>query len=319
MEKKRVIRLLIEDHEDVIYWDQDIDKPTLHALVTYINDGLRKKYSTDSFSYMDFENKHYTLDDVVEFERTPIFINIPHRKDIQTFKKVDPRTMKNVFIFKDKDSVRIQKFENLQRNEEFILTLDEIKKQNEENKKLNFDDPILSADLSTKLKIEVKPVEEEQKDSPKFGGNSKANETFGGGSKFMPANNNANPPQQQNKGFLGVDALEPDMKKWGRVPMKNNQEDFIKMNEMNKNPLGKKVELQMYTLDDVKQHNRSGDAWMVINGKVYDVTKYIPYHPGGNKILMGVGKDGTSLYNKYHPWVNANFLLEKYHIGFLKK
>ena len=35
--------------------------------------------------------------------------------------------MKNVYIFKDKDSVRIQKFENLQRNEEFILTLDEIK------------------------------------------------------------------------------------------------------------------------------------------------------------------------------------------------
>jgi len=119
---------------------------------------------------------------------------------------------------------------------------------------LTFDDPILSADLSTKLKIEVKPVEEEQKDSPKFGGgNSKANETFGAGSKFMPANNNANPPQQQAKGFLGVDALEPDMKKWGRVPMKNSQEEFIKMNEMNKNPLGKKVELQMYTLDDVNE------------------------------------------------------------------
>jgi len=37
---------------------------------------------------------------------------------------------------------------------------------------------------------------------------------------------------------------------------------------------------------------------MVINGKVYDVTRYIPFHPGGNKILMGVGKDGTELYSK---------------------
>ena len=37
---------------------------------------------------------------------------------------------------------------------------------------------------------------------------------------------------------------------------------------------------------------------MVINGKVYDVTQYIPFHPGGQKILMGVGKDGTDLFSK---------------------
>jgi len=98
-----------------------------------------------------------------------------------------------------------------------------------------------------------------------------------------------------------------------------SQREFMEIAQMNKNPTGRRVEIQMYTLEDVKKHNRSTDAWMVINGKVYDVTKYIPYHPGGQKILMGVGKDGTELYNKYHPWVNANFLLEKYHIGFLKK
>jgi len=317
MEKKRVIRLLIEDHEDVIYWDQDVDKPTLNTLIIYINDQLRKKYSTDNFSYRDFENKHYNLEDIAEFERTPIFINIPHRKDVQTFKKVDPRTMKNVYIFKDGNSVRIQKFENLQRNEEFVITLDEIRKQNEENKTLNFDDPVLSADLSTKLKIQVQPAHEEQKDSPKFGG-GKAPEIFVNSTKPVVENK---PQPTQGGGFLGVDQLESDVSKWKRVPLKDglSQDDFIKMNEMNKNPMGKKVELKMYTLDEIKQHNRSTDAWMVINGKVYDVTKYIPYHPGGKKILMGVGKDGTALYNQYHPWVNANFLLEKYHIGFLKK
>jgi len=35
--------------------------------------------------------------------------------------------MKDVYIFKDKESVRIQKFENLKRNEEFVLTLEEIR------------------------------------------------------------------------------------------------------------------------------------------------------------------------------------------------
>lgn len=60
----------------------------------------------------------------------------------------------------------------------------------------------------------------------------------------------------------------------------------------------------------MKKHNRSNDAWMVINGKVYDVTQYIPFHPGGNKILMGVGKDGTELFSK----INS---MEKYITVFL--
>jgi len=47
----------------------------------------------------------------------------------------------------------------------------------------------------------------------------------------------------------------------------------------------------------LKQHNKSNDAWMAINGKVYDVTAYIPYHPGGERELMRVaGRDGTKLF-----------------------
>lgn len=35
------------------------------------------------------------------------------------------------------------------------------------------------------------------------------------------------------------------------------------------------------SMDDVKQHNKKEDAWVVINGNVCDVTKWIPIHPGG--------------------------------------
>jgi cytochrome b involved in lipid metabolism len=38
---------------------------------------------------------------------------------------------------------------------------------------------------------------------------------------------------------------------------------------------------------------------MAINGKVYNVTAYLPFHPGGEKEMMrGVGRDGTKLFSK---------------------
>ena len=47
----------------------------------------------------------------------------------------------------------------------------------------------------------------------------------------------------------------------------------------------------------LKQHNKRDDAWMALYGKVYNVTAYMPYHPGGEKELMRVaGRDGTKLF-----------------------
>lgn len=40
------------------------------------------------------------------------------------------------------------------------------------------------------------------------------------------------------------------------------------------------------------------DAWTVLNGKIYDITLYAEYHPGGaEKLLLGAGKDCTKLFN----------------------
>ena len=51
------------------------------------------------------------------------------------------------------------------------------------------------------------------------------------------------------------------------------------------------------------------DGWIVLRGKVYNLSPYLAYHPGGESILRGVlGKDATQLYDKYHRWVNE----EKY-------
>lgn len=54
-----------------------------------------------------------------------------------------------------------------------------------------------------------------------------------------------------------------------------------------------------YTLDEVRTHNRYDDAWTVLNGKVYNITSYLPFHQGGEKELMRcAGRDGTRLFSK---------------------
>jgi cytochrome b involved in lipid metabolism len=63
--------------------------------------------------------------------------------------------------------------------------------------------------------------------------------------------------------------------------------------------------LQKYTLKQVKEHNTVYDGWIVLRGKVYNVSPYLAYHPGGEAIIKRVlGTDVTAVYDRYHRWVN---------------
>jgi cytochrome b involved in lipid metabolism len=53
---------------------------------------------------------------------------------------------------------------------------------------------------------------------------------------------------------------------------------------------------QKYTMEEVAKHSTKEDCWLLISGKVYDVTKNIGVHPGGEAILQGCGKDATTLF-----------------------
>ncbi|KAJ1978600.1 hypothetical protein H4R34_003147 [Dimargaris verticillata] len=76
--------------------------------------------------------------------------------------------------------------------------------------------------------------------------------------------------------------------------------------------------LGRYTLADVKKHNTETDAWCVIRGKVYNITPYLDFHPGGKKDLMRVaGRDGTKLFMYTHSWVNVDALLDQCLVGIL--
>ena len=49
-----------------------------------------------------------------------------------------------------------------------------------------------------------------------------------------------------------------------------------------------------YTWDEVRKHTTKDDTWIVIDGLVYDVTKWKYKHPGGQKMLTNqAGQDST--------------------------
>lgn len=43
---------------------------------------------------------------------------------------------------------------------------------------------------------------------------------------------------------------------------------------------------RIITLDEVAQHNKDGDAWIGVNGYVYNVSKFAKIHPGGEGVLL---------------------------------
>jgi len=72
-----------------------------------------------------------------------------------------------------------------------------------------------------------------------------------------------------------------------------------------------------YTMDDVKKRSTSAACWSVIDGNVYDLTKWIPAHRGGPQaILFLCGKDGTSAYKAQHEGASTPMsALSNYFIG----
>jgi len=53
--------------------------------------------------------------------------------------------------------------------------------------------------------------------------------------------------------------------------------------------------------EEVAKHNKESDCWVIVNGQVLDVTKFLPDHPGGKKaILIYAGRDATEEFNMLH-------------------
>lgn len=55
-------------------------------------------------------------------------------------------------------------------------------------------------------------------------------------------------------------------------------------------------DLNKITLAEVAKHNSVNDCWMVMNGKVYDLTNYVN-HPAGEEYKKDCGTDATNQYD----------------------
>ncbi|KAJ5995205.1 cytochrome b5 reductase [Penicillium waksmanii] len=79
------------------------------------------------------------------------------------------------------------------------------------------------------------------------------------------------------------------------------------------------VSLTEYTANDVALHKAKNDIWVIIHGKVYNITNYVRDHPGGADVLRDVaGTDATEAYEDVGHSEDADEILASYLIGTLK-
>ena len=51
---------------------------------------------------------------------------------------------------------------------------------------------------------------------------------------------------------------------------------------------------RIFTMDEVRQHNKEDDAWLVVDEVVYDISNFWKKHPGGQNVIFNyAGMDAT--------------------------
>ncbi|KAI3409109.1 Cytochrome b5 heme-binding domain-containing protein [Psidium guajava] len=73
---------------------------------------------------------------------------------------------------------------------------------------------------------------------------------------------------------------------------------------------------KLFVFEEVEKHNQTKDCWLIIAGKVYDVTPFMDDHPGGDEVLLSAtGKDATNDFEDVGHSDSAREMMDKYYIG----
>ncbi|ONM09427.1 Cytochrome b5 isoform A [Zea mays] len=78
---------------------------------------------------------------------------------------------------------------------------------------------------------------------------------------------------------------------------------------------------KLYSMEEAALHNTPDDCWVIVDGKIYDVTKYLEDHPGGADVLLEAtgtacpGKDATEEFDDAGHSKSAKDLMQDYFIG----
>ncbi|GAB2295144.1 hypothetical protein Dimus_029318 [Dionaea muscipula] len=70
------------------------------------------------------------------------------------------------------------------------------------------------------------------------------------------------------------------------------------------------------TEEELRTHNKKGDLWISIQGKIYDVSEWVKQHPGGEEPLLNLaGQDVTDPFIAFHA-ASAWQRLDKFFTGY---
>jgi len=75
-----------------------------------------------------------------------------------------------------------------------------------------------------------------------------------------------------------------------------------------------------YSLKEVAEHKDKKSTWIVISDNVYDVTKFLEEHPGGEEVLLEqAGKDATENFEDVGHSTDARTMMKEYLVGELNE
>ncbi|KAF7458378.1 putative cytochrome b5-like heme/steroid binding protein [Cryptosporidium felis] len=77
-------------------------------------------------------------------------------------------------------------------------------------------------------------------------------------------------------------------------------------------------QIRRVTQEELKLHTDPNDCWIAYKGKVYDISKYLEFHPG-EILLQFAGQDISNACSHFHHWVNCDRILQFSLVGFLEK
>lgn len=98
-----------------------------------------------------------------------------------------------------------------------------------------------------------------------------------------------------------------------RLPIEHTQAFFVELfcgeREFEMGKGGRGIEngrVKELTWDEIGTHDKKDDSWLVIKGKVYNVTNFMKKHPGGARIISSYGGQDATV-NVFAVFVKNNY------------
>ncbi|XP_045132267.1 cytochrome b5-like isoform X3 [Portunus trituberculatus] len=73
---------------------------------------------------------------------------------------------------------------------------------------------------------------------------------------------------------------------------------------------------KVFTLEEIAKHKTPDSCWFIIHDKVYDVSKFLDEHPGGEEVLLEqAGQNVTENFEDVGHSTDAREMMMEYCIG----